>query len=238
MWPLKVSCLGVEEQSDDPCCLVLTSRGNDRSLIRFIMQTSSPEVRQAWLGDVVQILETQRNFLNGTRVECFLSEAADVSVNDEWHLNLWVAALQSPIEYQRREGKSSSLGRNMKPPTPSSSGLQPRTSASMDRRHQPSLLSSNTSLPSLHPGKHSPAAKAVSEQWRWLMKLINTRHLSIWSIIVCDWQLTHPIESNRKMYSCRTVTIITIISPKKLQSLTKWLNCLVVLERTGNFSPS
>ncbi|XP_016892211.2 rho guanine nucleotide exchange factor 25, partial [Cynoglossus semilaevis] len=132
---IKVSCLGVEEQSDDPCCLVLTSRGNDRSLTRFIMQTSSPEVRQAWLGDVVQILETQRNFLN---------------------------ALQSPIEYQRREGKSSSLGRNMKPPTPSSSGLQPRTSASMDRRHQPSLLSSNTSLPSLHPGKHSPAAKAVS----------------------------------------------------------------------------
>lgn len=73
----------MEEQSDDPCCLVLTSRGNDRSLTRFIMQTSSPEVRQAWLGDVVQILETQRNFLNGTRVECFLSEAADVSVNDE-----------------------------------------------------------------------------------------------------------------------------------------------------------
>ncbi|XP_057701126.1 rho guanine nucleotide exchange factor 25 isoform X1 [Corythoichthys intestinalis] len=129
---IKVSCLGVEQNSgESPCSLVLTSRGTNSSVTRFIMQAFSPEIQQAWLSDVLQILETQRNFLN---------------------------ALQSPIEYQRRESKSNSLGRNMKSP----SSLQPYSSASMDRHQQPGLLAYNTSLPSLHPHHHSPAVKAVS----------------------------------------------------------------------------
>lgn len=67
---VQVICLGVEEPSkEDPCCLVLTSRGTDSSVTRFIMQASSPEIKEAWLDDVVQILETQRNFLNGTRAQ-------------------------------------------------------------------------------------------------------------------------------------------------------------------------
>lgn len=133
---IKVSCLGVEEHSEeDPCCLVLTSRGTDGSVTRFIMHASSLDIQQAWHSDVVQILETQRNFLN---------------------------ALQSPIEYQRRESKSNSLGRNMKsPPTPAS-GLWPHSSASVDRRQQPCLLSYNTSLPSMHSSQHSPASQTVS----------------------------------------------------------------------------
>uniref|UniRef100_A0A3Q1B1E3 Rho guanine nucleotide exchange factor 25 n=1 Tax=Amphiprion ocellaris TaxID=80972 RepID=A0A3Q1B1E3_AMPOC len=132
---IKVSCLGVEEQSgEDLCRLVLTSRGTDGSVTRFIMNASSPEIQQAWRNDVVQILETQRNFLN---------------------------ALQSPIEYQRREGKSHSLGRNMKSPTAPASGLRPHSSASMDRRQPPCLLSYNNSLPSLHSSKHSPASNVV-----------------------------------------------------------------------------
>ncbi|XP_061544755.1 rho guanine nucleotide exchange factor 25 isoform X2 [Phycodurus eques] len=129
---IKVSCLGVEQNSrEGPSSLVLTSRGTNGNVTRFMMHASTPEIQQAWLSDVVQILETQRNFLN---------------------------ALQSPIEYQRRESKSNSLGRNMKSP----SGLQPYSSASMDRYQQLGLLSYNTSLPSLHPPHHSPAAKAVS----------------------------------------------------------------------------
>ncbi|XP_022046791.2 rho guanine nucleotide exchange factor 25 [Acanthochromis polyacanthus] len=133
---IKVSCLGVEEQSEeDLCCLVLTSRGTDGSVMRFIMNASSPEIQQAWRDDVVQILETQRNFLN---------------------------ALQSPIEYQRREGKSHSLGRNMKSPTAPASGLRPHSSASMDRRQPPCLLSYNNSLPSLHSSKRSLASNVVS----------------------------------------------------------------------------
>lgn len=64
----QVSCLGVEEPSEEqPGCLVLTSRGTDGGVVRFVMQTASPETQQAWFHDVVQILETQRNFLNGAR---------------------------------------------------------------------------------------------------------------------------------------------------------------------------
>ncbi|XP_071772635.2 rho guanine nucleotide exchange factor 25 [Centroberyx gerrardi] len=129
---IKVSCLGVEEHSEeDPCCLVLTSRGTDGSVTRFIMQASSPETRRAWVNDVVQILETQRNFLN---------------------------ALQSPIEYQRRESKSNSLGRAMKSPVVSASGLRPHSSASIDRHHLPCLHSYNASLPSLHLPSHGQAS--------------------------------------------------------------------------------
>uniref|UniRef100_A0A4W6EH81 Rho guanine nucleotide exchange factor 25 n=1 Tax=Lates calcarifer TaxID=8187 RepID=A0A4W6EH81_LATCA len=149
---IKVSCLGVEENSEDPCCLVLTSRGTDSSVTRFIMQASSPEIQLAWLDDVLQILESQRNFLN---------------------------ALQSPIEYQRKESKSNSLGRNMKSPTASASGLRPHSSASMDRRQQPCLLSYNSSLPSLRPPQHSPASKSVSVQQHCLTSLRTSMHLSL-----------------------------------------------------------
>ncbi|XP_072238378.1 rho guanine nucleotide exchange factor 25 [Leuresthes tenuis] len=130
---IKVSCLGVEEPTkEDPFCLVLTSRGTDSSVTRFIMRASSPEIQQAWFTDVVQILETQRNFLN---------------------------ALQSPIEYQRRESTSNSLGRPIKSPAAPPSGLRPHSSASMDRCHQLCLLSYNNSLPSLHSPRLSPTAK-------------------------------------------------------------------------------
>ncbi|XP_047204756.1 rho guanine nucleotide exchange factor 25 isoform X2 [Girardinichthys multiradiatus] len=126
---IKVSCLGVEGPSEeDPCCLVLTSRGTDGSITRFLMHASSPEIQQAWHNDVVQILETQRNFLN---------------------------ALQSPIEYQRRESTTNSLGRSMK-----STDVQPTDSSSpIDRRHQPCLLFYNNSLPSLH----SPRLSSMSQ---------------------------------------------------------------------------
>ncbi|XP_013864560.1 rho guanine nucleotide exchange factor 25 isoform X2 [Austrofundulus limnaeus] len=133
---IKVSCLGVENPSEeDPCCLVLTSRATDGSVTRFIMQTSSPEIQKAWFDDVVQILETQRNFLN---------------------------ALQSPIEYQRRESTSNSLGRSEKSPAVSSPGLSSPSSASTERRHQPCLLSYNSSLPSLHSPRLNQSLKASS----------------------------------------------------------------------------
>ncbi|XP_046881585.1 rho guanine nucleotide exchange factor 25 isoform X2 [Hypomesus transpacificus] len=143
---IKVSCLGVEDVSEeDPCGLVLTSRGTDGSVTRFIMQASSPETQQAWVNDVVQILDTQRNFLN---------------------------ALQSPIEYQRREnkGKSNSLGRAMRVPMALTSGLRPHSSASIDRHRLPCLHSYNTSLPSLH----LPSQGHVSEAGKQPPLLPNT----------------------------------------------------------------
>ncbi|XP_066440511.1 rho guanine nucleotide exchange factor 25 isoform X2 [Eleutherodactylus coqui] len=123
---IKISCLGIEESVDnDPYKFALTSRGTDRSLMRYIMQASSLDIRMAWVRDIGQILESQRNFLN---------------------------ALQSPIEYQRRESKSNSLGRssNSSMMEASRGGLRPHSSASMDRNKVPNLKSYNSSLPSLY----------------------------------------------------------------------------------------
>ncbi|XP_027871909.1 rho guanine nucleotide exchange factor 25 isoform X1 [Xiphophorus couchianus] len=121
---IKVSCLGVEPSVDgDDTRFALTSRNPDGSVVRYQLQGSSAEICRAWVNDVGQILESQRNFLN---------------------------ALQSPIEYQRRESKSNSLGRSMRPPLSATSALRPHSSASIDRHKLPSLHSHNTSLPTLY----------------------------------------------------------------------------------------
>ncbi|KAL4655529.1 rho guanine nucleotide exchange factor 25 isoform X1 [Arapaima gigas] len=126
---IKVSCLGVESCVEgDPCRFVLTSRGANGDTVRFTLQAASPNTSMAWVRDVSQILETQRNFLN---------------------------ALQSPIEYQRRESKSNSLGRAMRAPVPASSP-RPHSSASIDRQRVSCLRSYNTSLPALYLPSQGP----------------------------------------------------------------------------------
>lgn len=69
-WDLfQVSCLGAEPSVEgDAGRFVLTSRNADGSVVRFQMQASSPEICQAWVNDVGQILDTQRNFLNGKAI--------------------------------------------------------------------------------------------------------------------------------------------------------------------------
>uniref|UniRef100_A0A8C7I0A0 Rho guanine nucleotide exchange factor 25 n=1 Tax=Oncorhynchus kisutch TaxID=8019 RepID=A0A8C7I0A0_ONCKI len=63
---IKVSCLGVEAPVEGEAGrLVLTSRGADGTVVRYVLQAASPEVCRAWVNDVGQILENQRNFLNG-----------------------------------------------------------------------------------------------------------------------------------------------------------------------------
>lgn len=49
----------------DDARFVLTSRNPDGSVVRFQLLASSPETCRAWINDVGQILESQRNFLNG-----------------------------------------------------------------------------------------------------------------------------------------------------------------------------
>lgn len=62
---LKVSCLCLEENVEsDPCKFALTSRTGD-AVETFILHSSSPSVRQTWIHEINQILENQRNFLNG-----------------------------------------------------------------------------------------------------------------------------------------------------------------------------
>ncbi|XP_068123529.1 rho guanine nucleotide exchange factor 25 isoform X2 [Hyperolius riggenbachi] len=133
---IKISCLGIEDSVDnDPCKFALTSRGTDRSLLRYVLQASTPDIRLAWLRDIGQILESQRNFLN---------------------------ALQSPIEYQRRESKSNSLGRSANSHMMESArgGLRPHSSASMDRNKVPNLKSYNSSLPSLYLPSNSKESRS------------------------------------------------------------------------------
>ncbi|KAL6483037.1 hypothetical protein MHYP_G00079090 [Metynnis hypsauchen] len=128
---IKMSCLGLEPCVDgDPARFALTSRGADGSTVRFVLHSSSVDISRSWVSDVSQILETQRNFLN---------------------------ALQSPIEYQRRESKSNSLGRSMKAPVSAASSLRPHSSASIDRQRVPCLHAYNTSLPTLYLPSQGPA---------------------------------------------------------------------------------
>ncbi|MEQ2206801.1 hypothetical protein XENOCAPTIV_003053 [Xenoophorus captivus] len=69
---IKVSCLGLEENSDDPCKFTLISRSSSGNLERFTLHSTSPGVGQAWVHQVSHILENQRNFLNGKTFFRFL----------------------------------------------------------------------------------------------------------------------------------------------------------------------
>ncbi|TFK07694.1 Kalirin [Platysternon megacephalum] len=74
---IKMNYLIIEEiVDDDPCKFALMSRETSE---RVILQAANPEIQQAWIQDINQVLDTQRDFLN---------------------------ALQSPIEYQRKESTS------------------------------------------------------------------------------------------------------------------------------------
>ncbi|XP_034275090.1 rho guanine nucleotide exchange factor 25 isoform X2 [Pantherophis guttatus] len=129
---IKVSCLGLEPCVDnDPCKFALISRGAERGTIRYVLQAATPEIAQAWVTDINLILETQRDFLN---------------------------ALQSPIEYQRRESKTHSLGRTGALHHSLTGGsTRPSSSTSMDQNKGSSLQAHNASLPSLYlPGPVPP----------------------------------------------------------------------------------
>ncbi|XP_005663989.1 rho guanine nucleotide exchange factor 25 isoform X3 [Sus scrofa] len=115
---IKVSCLGLEGNlQGDPCRFALTSRGPEGGIQRYVLQTADPAVSQAWIKQVAQILESQRDFLN---------------------------ALQSPIEYQRRESQTNSLGRPGGPRVGSPGRIRPGDQAQVST-HTPI----NGSLPSL-----------------------------------------------------------------------------------------
>ncbi|XP_055252030.1 rho guanine nucleotide exchange factor 25 isoform X1 [Moschus berezovskii] len=115
---IKVSCLGLEANlQGDPCRFALTSRGPEGGIQRYVLQAADPAVSQAWIKQVAQILESQRDFLN---------------------------ALQSPIEYQRRESQTNSLGRPGGPGVGSPGRIRPGDRAQLST-HTPI----NGSLPSL-----------------------------------------------------------------------------------------
>ncbi|KAM3929732.1 triple functional domain protein isoform 1-T1 [Leptodactylus fuscus] len=61
---IKVSCLSLEECIDsDPCKFALLSRSGE-SAERYVLNSSSPAVRQLWIHEINKILDNQLNFLN------------------------------------------------------------------------------------------------------------------------------------------------------------------------------
>ncbi|RXN26494.1 triple functional domain isoform X4 [Labeo rohita] len=142
-YSIKVSCLGLEDSVDgDPCKFALTSRTSNGSKEAFILHSSHPGVRQVWMLQISQILESQRNFLN---------------------------ALTSPIDYQRNHvegpGVSGSSvqagGGGGQVMAPGGGGVAPAGSGSRSRPSripQPSRLPQplRHHSPALGPGAHEP----------------------------------------------------------------------------------
>ncbi|NP_001334862.2 rho guanine nucleotide exchange factor 25 isoform 4 [Homo sapiens] len=127
---IKVSCLGLEGNlQGDPCRFALTSRGPEGGIQRYVLQAADPAISQAWIKHVAQILESQRDFLN---------------------------ALQSPIEYQRRESQTNSLGRPRGPGVGSPGRIQLGDQA-QGSTHTPI----NGSLPSLLLSPKGEVARAL-----------------------------------------------------------------------------
>uniref|UniRef100_A0A8B9XBJ4 Rho guanine nucleotide exchange factor 25 n=1 Tax=Bos mutus grunniens TaxID=30521 RepID=A0A8B9XBJ4_BOSMU len=127
--PIQVSCLGLEVNlQGDPCRFALTSRGPEGGIQRYVLQAADPAISQAWIKQVAQMLESQRDFLN---------------------------ALQSPIEYQRRESQTNSLGRPGGPGVGSPGRIRPGDRAQLST-HTPI----NGSLPSLLLSPKGEVARA------------------------------------------------------------------------------
>lgn len=63
-----MSCLGLEENVEgDPCKFLLTSQTSSASVDSYVLHSSHPGVREVWTLQISQILDSQRNFLNGER---------------------------------------------------------------------------------------------------------------------------------------------------------------------------
>ncbi|XP_077370408.1 kalirin-like isoform X2 [Festucalex cinctus] len=99
---IKVIYLAMQDSVEgDPCKFMLWSRG---SAERFTLQASSTDIKTTWVENIAALLDAQNNFLS---------------------------ALQSPIEYQKKEGgitvtRPLSTGRSPSaPPTPNGHAPQP-----------------------------------------------------------------------------------------------------------------
>uniref|UniRef100_A0A8D1E027 Kalirin n=1 Tax=Sus scrofa TaxID=9823 RepID=A0A8D1E027_PIG len=115
---IKMNYLVLEENvENDPCKFALMNRETSE---RVILQAANADIRQAWVQDISQVLETQRDFLN---------------------------ALQSPIEYQRKE-RSTAVMRSQPARVPQASP-RPYSSIPVGSEKPPKSSSYNPSLPPL-----------------------------------------------------------------------------------------
>ncbi|XP_069472768.1 kalirin isoform X8 [Ambystoma mexicanum] len=115
---IKMNYLIMEENVDnDPCKFILMSRETSE---RVILQAANADIKQAWVQDISQVLDTQRDFLN---------------------------ALQSPIEYQRKEN-SSAVMRPQAGRGPQQNS-RPHSSSALGSEKPPKGTTRNPSLPPL-----------------------------------------------------------------------------------------
>ncbi|KAL0600276.1 Kalirin [Plecturocebus cupreus] len=115
---IKMNYLVLEENVDnDPCKFALMNRETSE---RVILQAANADIQQAWVQDINQVLETQRDFLN---------------------------ALQSPIEYQRKE-RNTAVMRSQPARLPQASP-RPYSSAPVGSEKPPKGSSYNPPLPPL-----------------------------------------------------------------------------------------
>lgn len=65
-----MSYLALEEHVDnDPCKLVLTSRGSSE---RFTLQAANVDIKQVWVQHITDLLDAQSNFLSGENGHQFI----------------------------------------------------------------------------------------------------------------------------------------------------------------------
>ncbi|XP_034813131.1 kalirin isoform X36 [Pan paniscus] len=115
---IKMNYLVLEENVDnDPCKFALMNRETSE---RVVLQAANADIQQAWVQDINQVLETQRDFLN---------------------------ALQSPIEYQRKE-RSTAVTRSQPARLPQASP-RPYSSVPAGSEKPPKGSSYNPPLPPL-----------------------------------------------------------------------------------------
>nr|XP_027791880.1 kalirin isoform X13 [Marmota flaviventris] len=115
---IKMNYLVLEENVDnDPCKFALMNRETSE---RVILQAANSDIQQAWVQDINQVLETQRDFLN---------------------------ALQSPIEYQRKE-RSTAVMRSQPARVPQASP-RPYSSVPVGSEKPPKGSTYNPPLPPL-----------------------------------------------------------------------------------------
>lgn len=173
----------------DPNKFILTSRSTNGTVESFMLHSSHPGVREVWTLQISQILDSQRNFLNGRRTHnnraarplleknCFLSG---------WQLSLVLTALTSPIEYQRNHvGPSGGSGApSVGAPSGGSSGstvphgvgggIQGNAipSGPQGGSRRPSRIPQPSRLP--QPLRHHPGAEAEGPS-----KMSGIKHLSV-----------------------------------------------------------
>ncbi|KAL4608981.1 kalirin-like isoform X1 [Arapaima gigas] len=122
---IKVSYLSMEKNVDnDPCKFILYCRGSSE---RCTLQAANVEIKQVWVQEIQNLLDTQSNFLS---------------------------ALVSPIEFQKKESSSQSVSRGSGSRPHSSASLGAEKPPVQAHTTAPLKLSTSNGGPCFDPQKH------------------------------------------------------------------------------------